>query len=84
VTEEMRMGDRIDVTIPVEPAAAAALADARNREAIGRLVSRVLRPQAGPSPLARAIAEMKTEARAASLTDAEIDAELAAHNAERR
>jgi hypothetical protein len=80
----MRMGDRIDVTIPVEPAAAAALADARNREAIGRLVSRVLRPQAGPSPLARAIAEMKTEARAASLTDAEIDAELAAYNAERR
>ena len=74
----------VDVTIPVEPEVAAALGDARNRQAIGRLVSRVLRPRAGPSPLAQAIAEMKAEARAAGLTDADIDAELAAYNAERR
>jgi hypothetical protein len=73
-----------DVTIPVEPAAAAALADVRNREAVGRLVSRVLRPRSGPSPLAQAIAEMKADARAACLTDADIDAELAAYNEERR
>jgi len=78
------MTKTVDVTIPVEPEAAAALDDARNREAIGRLVSRVLRPGAGPTPLARAIAAMKAEARAAGLTDAEIDAELAAYNAERR
>ncbi len=78
------MDDTVDVTIPVEPEAAAALADARNRKAIGRLVSRVLRPRSGPSPLARAIAEMKADARTAGLTDAEIDAELAAYNAERR
>ncbi|HJU20253.1 MAG TPA: hypothetical protein VJ770_27690 [Stellaceae bacterium] len=78
------MGKTVNVTIPVEPAAAAALADARNREAIGRLVSRVLRPRSGPNPLAQAIAEMKADARAAGLTDAEIDAELAAYNAERR
>lgn len=78
------MDTTIDVTIPVEPEAAAALADARNRAAIGRLVSRVLRPRSGPSALARAIAEMKEDARAAGLTDAEIDAELAAYNAERR
>src|SRR4051794_578430 len=32
--EEARMDSTVDVTIPVEPAAAAALADARNREAI--------------------------------------------------
>jgi hypothetical protein len=83
-SEEIQMGKMVDVTIPVEPEAAAALADARNREAVGRLVSRVLRPRSGPSPLARAIAEMKAEARAAGLTDAEIDAELAAYNAERR
>jgi hypothetical protein len=44
----------------------------------------VLRPRSGPSPLAKAIAEMKDAARAAGLSDAEIDAELAAHNAERR
>jgi hypothetical protein len=78
------MDTTIDVTIPVEPDAAAALADARNRAAIGRLVSRVLRPRSGPSALARAIAEMKADARAAGLTDADIDAELATYNAERR
>ena len=78
------MDKTVDVTIPVEPAAAAALADARNREAVGRLVSRVLRPRAGPSPLAQAIAELKVEARGAGLSDADIDAELVAYNAERR
>jgi len=74
----------VDVTIPVDPEAAAALADARNRKAVGRFVSRALRPWAGSSPLAQAIAELKKEARGAGLTDADIDAELAAHNAERR
>ena len=78
------MENTVDVTIPVEPEAAAALADVRNREAIGRLVSRVLRPRSGPSPLAQAIAEMKAAARAAGMTDADIDAELATYNAERR
>jgi hypothetical protein len=78
------MDETVDVTIPVEPEAAAALADARNRKAVGRLVSRVLRPRAGPSPLAQAIAELKAEARAAGLQDADIDAELVAYNAERR
>ena len=81
---EGNMTNTVDVTIPVEPEAAAALGDPRNREAVGRLVSRVLRPGAGPSPLAQAIAAMKAEARAADLTDGDIDAELAAHNAERR
>jgi hypothetical protein len=56
---EVAMGKTVDVTIPVDPEAAAALADARNREAVGRLVSRVLRPRSGPSPLAEAIAEIK-------------------------
>ena len=53
---EVEMDKTVDVTIPVEPEAAA-LVDARNREAVGRLVSRMLRPRAGPSPLAEAIAE---------------------------
>jgi hypothetical protein len=78
------MDKTVDVTIPVDAEAAAALADARNRDAVGRLVSRVLRPHAGPSPLARAIAELKAEVRQAGLADAEIDAELSAYNAERR
>jgi len=78
------MSKTVDVTIPVEPETAAALEDERNREAVGRLVSRVLRPGSGPTPLARAIAAMKAEARAADLTDGDIDTELAAYNAERR
>jgi hypothetical protein len=78
------MDNMIDVTIPVEPEAAAALADTRNREAVGRLISRVFSSRSGPSPLAQAIAALKAEVRQAGLTDAEIDAELAAYNAERR
>lgn len=78
------MNDTVDVTIPVEPEAAARLADVRNREAVGRLVSRVLRPRSGPSPLAQAIAALKADARAAGLSDSGIDAELAAYNAEHR
>jgi hypothetical protein len=74
----------VNVTIPVDADAAAALEDPRNRKAIGRLVSRVLRPGAGPTPLVRAIAAMKAKARAAGLTDDEIDTELAAYNAKRR
>jgi hypothetical protein len=81
---EVEMDKTVYETIPVEPEAAAALVDARNREAVGRLVSRVLRPRAGPSALAEAIAELKDYARAAGLTNADIDAELAAYNAERR
>jgi len=78
------MDKTIDVVIPVEPEAAEALADSRNREAVGRLISRVLRPTSGPTPLAQAIADMKAEARSAGLADAEIDAELVAYKAERR
>ena len=78
------MDNTVDVIIPIDAEAAAALSDVRNREAMGRLVSRVLRPRSGPTPLAQAIAEMKADARATGLTDADIDAELAAYNAERR
>jgi hypothetical protein len=52
--------------------------------AVGRLLSRVLRPRAGPTALAEAISDLKAEAHAAGLTDDAIDAELAAYNAERR
>jgi hypothetical protein len=78
------MDNTVDVTIPVEPEAAAALTDARNREAVGRLVSRVLRPRSGPSPLAAAIAELKEAVRDGGLSDADIEAELAKYNTERR
>jgi len=78
------MDNTVDVTIPVDPEVAAALSDLRNREAVGRLISRVLNPRPGPGPLARAIAELKAEVKAAGLSDADIDAELATYNAERR
>jgi hypothetical protein len=80
---EAAMSKTVDVTIPVEPEVAAAMADARNREAVGHLVSRVLRPRAGPSPLARAISDLKAEARRGGLSDMEIDTELAAHKNDR-
>jgi hypothetical protein len=46
------MDRTVDVTIPVEPEAAAALADARNRAAVGRLVSACSAgtPVRAPSP----------------------------------
>jgi len=78
------MDDTVDVTIPVEREADAALAHARNREAVGRLISRTLHPRPGPSPLAEVIAELQAEVKAAGLSDADIDAELTAYNAERR
>jgi hypothetical protein len=68
------------IEIPVEAATAAALSDARRREAVGRLIDRLVRPGAG-DPL---IALLERTAAEAGLTDAEIDAELAAYNAERR
>lgn len=55
---EPTMGNTIDIAIPVEPETAAALADARNREAIGSLISRIFSPDAQPSALARSIAEL--------------------------
>ncbi len=78
------MPDTVEIPIPIEAGAVAAVADARTRVAMGRLVSRVLRPHQGPSELARAISDAKAEARNAGLTDTDIDAELDAYNAERR
>lgn len=74
----------VEVSISIDASAALALKDTRTRAAIGRLVSRVLQPNAGPSALALAIADLKADARAAGLTDAMIDDELATYNAERR
>jgi hypothetical protein len=76
------MKKTIDVSIPVDPHAAAVLRGARNRKVIGRLVSRVLRAGSSPSDLASAIARIKAEARAAGLTDADVESELATYNAE--
>ena len=71
------------IEIPVEQATAAALSDVRRREAVGRLVDRLVRPGAD-DPLIALFERTAAEAQAAGLGEAEIEAELAAYNAERR
>jgi hypothetical protein len=79
------MTDTVMVEIPVTPEAAEALGDLERRERIGKLVSSMLRPPSpGDDPLATIFASIKSAARADGLTDEEIEAELAAYNAERR
>ena len=60
------------IEIPVEQATAAALSDARRREAVGRLVDRLVRPGAD-DPLIALFERTANEAREAGLTEAEIE-----------
>lgn len=80
------MDGTVDVTIPVDARAAGELRDARTRDAIGRLVSRVLQRQRRETldRLFAAIEQLGTSAEARGLTDEILDEELAAYNAERR
>jgi hypothetical protein len=77
------MGQVSKIEIPVAAATAAALADGRRLEAVGRLVDRLVRPGAD-DPLIALLEQTAAEAHAAGLTEADIDAELAAYNAECR
>jgi hypothetical protein len=77
--------DLVMVEIPVSRETAVALSDPKKRSSVGRLVSTLVNPgSAEEDPLFALIAQIKREARADGLTDEEIDAELAAYNAERR
>lgn len=79
------MSDVVMVPLPVSREAADALQDEARREKVGKLVSDLLRPETpAADPLAALIASVKASARRDGLTDQEIDAELAAYNAERR
>lgn len=71
------------IEVPVEAATAAALSDARRLKAVGHLIDRLVRPGAD-DPLIALFQRTSAEARETGLTDDEIDAELAAYNAERR
>ena len=77
------MNEASKIEIQVEAATAAALADARRREAVGRLVDRLVRPGAD-DPLLALFERTAAEAAKAGLTEGEIEAELAVCNAERR
>ena len=77
--------DIVIVEIPVSREAAAALVDADKRRRVGKIVSDMVRPRSPDDDLLAAVfAETKRAARAAGLTDEDIDAELAVYNAERR
>jgi len=78
------MDDIVMVPIPVSAKAAKALADEGRRASVGKLVSDILEPTAATDPLALLIRAIKADARADGLTDEDIDAELAAYNAEHR
>lgn len=79
------MASDIVLGIPVSADAADILKSPDNARAIGRIVSDLLRPSSSAAdPIAPLIARIKMEAHASGLTDAEIDAELATYNAERR
>jgi len=74
----------IVVAIPVEEKVAAKLRDPQQRAAVGRMLSRMLEPDAGVDRLMGAIERLKADAHARGLTDALVDEELDAYNAERR
>jgi hypothetical protein len=80
------MDATVDITIPVEPIAAAALRDERKREAVGRLVSRVLHREREQNVdlLFAVIEQLGSAAAAKGLTEQILQQELAEHNAERR
>ena len=77
------MSRLVKVEIEVAPEVASMLQDDRRRRSVGRLVSRILKEDA-EAAWNKLIVEIKRDARAAGLTDEDIDAELAAYNAERR
>ena len=71
------------IEIPVQAETALALSDPRRLEAIGRLVDLLIQSDAD-DPLTALFKRTSAEAEAAGLTEADIDAELAAYNAERQ
>lgn len=77
------MGDTVLVEIPVSPETARRLQAAGKRA--GQMLDEAWRLRGFEGdPLFHAIREAKRKARAAGLTDEDIDAELAAYNSERR
>jgi hypothetical protein len=81
--QEVGMAGTAEVAIPVEAEAAAALTDNRKREAVGRIVSRILRPQPDHDPLLDAMVRLSADAKAKGLTPKTLKAELGAHKAAR-
>ena len=75
------MPDIVDVSIPVEAETAPALADARTREAVGGIISRLLRPRPGQGPLLDTMRRLAVGVTAKGLSPETLERELADHNA---
>lgn len=73
----------VKVEIPVAQETADALADPRKREAVGRLVDRLVHPAEGDDPLIALLEKTSREAAVARMTQQAIDAELMALKVER-
>ena len=71
------------VTIPVDEATAAALADPRRLAAVSELLMAAVHPSPTNDPLDRLLRTINREAAEAGWTEAAVDAELAAWKAER-
>jgi hypothetical protein len=77
------MPDTVEVAIPVEAEAAAALADERKRAAVGRIVSRIMRPNPDHDPLLQTMERLSADAAKKGFTPDLLVAEIAAHKRER-
>jgi len=78
------MNQTVSIEVLVDAEAAEILKDPASRERAGRLLSRIALLHKGTDKLAAALERTSNKAQEAGLTDDEIDAELAAYNAESR
>ena len=77
------MNELVKVELSVSAETAAVLQNEEHRQVAARIVEEVMRPKE-KDPLMRAMDAMAAEAKAAGLTEEDIEAELAAHKIERR
>jgi hypothetical protein len=80
---EAAMDEVVTIEIEVARETAQALRDPRRRQAVGRLVDRMVRAKPGEDPLLEAMGRLGADAKAKGLTPEVLEAELAAHKAER-
>lgn len=73
----------VRIAIPIDEEAAIGLSDPNRLEAVGRLISHMLRPTTEHNPLAVLLDATGRAAEHAGLTQDDIDQELAAWKAER-
>lgn len=80
------MSALVKIELEVTPETANVLRDPARRRSMGVIVSTIVREEkiAAAQQLRKVFREIGEQAQAAGLTDEEVDAELAAYNAERR